>query len=123
MSEPSKDAEQVSDKDDLYRDFYDGMQRRYLKTVISDAVIEEHKQKPLGQHSEPLERLLMYFRRRPNEGKLVIKADSAKGPYRIAALSGVRGQPPRLVDERAYDTVEDAYHGIFLIQIDELMRA
>lgn len=123
LADPSAQGERVQNKDDLYREFYDGMQMKYLRSIVCSEVIEEHRRKPLGQHSEPLERLLLFFRRLPNAGKLVVKKDEAAGCFRIAALSGVRGRAPTLVEDREYATLDDAYHGIFLRQIDELMGA
>ena len=115
----TQDTPDVEDKDLLFRDYFDRMQRRYLRSLVLPEVIEEHRLKPLGQHSEPLERLLHYFRERPLAGKYAVLREA--GSYRIVALSGVRGVPPRPVGEERYATVEAAYHGIFLKRIEELM--
>ena len=50
----------TDNKDEIYRTRFDKMQREFLKTLICDEIIEEHKQKPLGQHSEALERVCYY---------------------------------------------------------------
>ena len=39
------------------------------------------------------------------------------------ALSGVRGRSPRLVEDKIYETVEAAYHGLFLRRVQDLMEA
>ena len=99
------------------------MQRAYLRTLVSDEVIEEHKRQPFGQHSEPLERLLNHFRVMPIKGKYAIKRDEASDNFHIVALSGERGVAPRIVNDTRYETVEAAYHGVFLRQVEELMGA
>ncbi len=95
--------------------------RGYLKSVIDEALIEEHRRQPVGRHSEPLERLLAYFRRLPLSEQYAVKTE-ADGVFRIVRLSGLRGTPPKAVDETDHRTLEAAYHAIFLRQIDELME-
>ena len=36
------------------------------------------------------------------------------------ALSGLPGVPPRVVDDRIYDDVDDAYHAVFLRRVNDL---
>ena len=114
---------EIHDKDTIYRQYYDRMQIDYLKTLICDEVIEEHKNKPLGQHSEPLSRLLHFFSSAPQKDKYALKRDDQNQTYKIIALSGKRGEPPRFVEDKFYKTLEDAYHGVFLKRIDDLMQS
>ena len=116
-------SDEIVDQGDLYRRYFDEKQREYLKTLVCDEIIAEHEAKPLGQHSEPLERLLHYFRHAPQAGKYAIKRELRSGTFRIVALSGVRGVPPRPVDEAAYERVEDAYHALFLKRVQGLMAS
>lgn len=51
-----EEATETADKDSIYFRRFDKMQRDYLKTLISDELIREYEEKPLGQHSEALER-------------------------------------------------------------------
>ena len=119
----SEHSEEVVDQGDLYRRYFDEKQREYLKTLVCDEIIAEHEAKPLGQHSEALERLLHYFRHAPQAGKLAIKRELRSGTFRIVALSGERGAPPRPVDDAAYEKVEDAYHALFLKRVEGLMAS
>ena len=121
MDEQEDSAGNGEDRDLVYRAFHDSIQRRFLRTLVSDTVIEEHRRKPLGQHSEPLERLLNHFRTMPMAGKYAVRRDEAAGAYSIVALSGERGVAPTPVGDTRYATVEEAYHGIFLRRIEELM--
>jgi branched-chain amino acid transport system permease protein len=99
------------------------MQRDYLKTLISSQIIEEHRRQPLGQHSEALERVLLYFRRAKMDDKYALHRTGLHGPYKIIAFSGMRGVSPRLVDDREYATLDEAYHGVFMRRVHDLMEA
>lgn len=115
-------ADEAEDRDVVYRAHFDRMQRRFLVTLVNDEVIEEHRRKPLGQHSEPLERLLHHFRDHPVAGRLAVLKERETGSFRIVALSGVRGLAPRPVGDERYATLDEAYHGIFMKRVAELME-
>ena len=119
----SDHSEEVVDQGDLYRRHFDEKQREYLKTLVCDEVIAEHRAKPLGQHSEPLGRLLHFFAHAPQAGKYVIERELRSGTFRILALSGVRGVPPSPVGDEEYERVEDAYHALFLKRVEGLMAS
>ena len=93
-----EEATEACDKDLIYAQRFDKMQRDYLKGVVSEKLVEEHARNPLGQHSEPLERLLLYFRRQPQVDKYAIAVIEPFKAYRIVALSGHRGVAPRVVE-------------------------
>ena len=118
----SEEIEDIYNKDEIYRQYYDNMQSKYLQTLVCDEIIEEHKKDPLGQHSEALERLLHFFRSGPQKGKYAIQHDEQTNTYRIIALSGIRGVPPKVVDEKEYKNLNDAYHGVFLKRLIDLME-
>jgi branched-chain amino acid transport system permease protein len=99
------------------------MQRDYLKTLVSSEVIEEHRRSPQGQHSEALQRLLIYFRTRPQVDKYAIAIVELFKAYRIVALSGQRGVPPRVVEDRIYPTQKEAFHGVFLRRVQDLLES
>jgi hypothetical protein len=103
----------------VYED-WDRKQRRRIGALITDELIAEHARGPLGQHSDALERVLAYFRRQPQSGKYIVVATKPWEEYRIAVLSGVRGQPARLVDDETFPTEEAAMHGVFLRRVREL---
>lgn len=119
----SDERDEVQDRDVVYRRFFESKQREFLRSLVNDEVIEEHRRQPLGQHSEPLERLLIYFRRAPQKDKYTVWRDERQGCYRIVTLSGERGVAFNEVDDRQYNSVEEAYHAIFLRRIDDLMTA
>jgi branched-chain amino acid transport system permease protein len=118
-----EEATEAHDKDMVYWRRYDKMQRDYLKTLVTPEVIEEHRRCPLGQHSEPLERLLLYFRRQPQVDKYAITVVQPFKAYRIVALSGHRGVAPRVVEDKIYASPEDAYHGVFMRRVQDLLES
>jgi branched-chain amino acid transport system permease protein len=118
-----EEATESSDKDHVYFRRFDKLQREYLKTLITPQVIEEFKSKPLAQHSEALERVLNYFRRQPQNDKYAVMVIEQFKAYRIVALSGQRGVAPRLVEDKIYPSIVEAYHGVFLRRIQDLLEA
>jgi branched-chain amino acid transport system permease protein len=118
-----EEATETKDKDLIYWRRYDKMQRDYLKTLVTPELVEEHKNCPLGQHSEALERLLVYFRRQPLVDKYAITVVEPFKAYRIVALSGHRGVAPRLVEDKIYGSQDEAYHGVFLRRVQDLLES
>ena len=119
-----EETQEIRDQDEVYRRFFDGMQRKYLKSLVDDDVIEEHRRSPLGQHSEALERLLHYFRNAPQAGKYAIRrGGKSAAAFRIVSLSGLRGEAPRTLEGEEYATVEEVHHAIFLKRIRHLMES
>ncbi|PNG24893.1 branched-chain amino acid ABC transporter permease [Methylocella silvestris] len=118
-----EEVTETKNKDLSYWRRYDKMQRDYLRTLISSELIEEHQRSPLGQHSEPLERLLLYFRRAPMADKYAIAVVEPFKAYRIVALSGHRGVAPRVVEDRIYGSQNEAYHGVFLRRVQDLLES
>ncbi len=106
----------------VYAD-WDRKQRERIRALITDELIEEHARGPLGQHSDALQRVLAFFRRQPQWGKYIVVASKPWEEYRIAALSGVRGQPARIVDDATFPTEEAAMHGVFMRRVRELMES
>ncbi|WP_409189310.1 hypothetical protein [Bradyrhizobium sp. RDM4] len=110
------------DRDIIVRDRFDTLRREFLRTLVTPEVIEEHRHSPLGQHSERLERLLIYFRQRPLDERYALKTVEPLRRYQVARLSGHRGTPPQVVDETIYASANDAWHGLFLRCIRDLLE-
>ncbi|MFM8532993.1 MAG: hypothetical protein ACKOEC_05305 [Acidimicrobiia bacterium] len=119
MSEPKRQSALPFDADEHARAMWDRMTRTYLRSVISDDLIAEYRQKPLGHHSEPLARLLAWCQRRPLAEQYAIRAE-ADGTYRIVSMTGRRGVPPAYVSEARYASLEEARHGVLLQHISDL---
>ncbi len=116
-----EEATEIADKNLIALRRYDKRSRDHLKTLVTPAVIEEHRVKPYGQHSEPLMRLLAYFRFASIVDKYALKTEVPFRRYRLIALSGVRGVPPRLVDDKVYESLPEAYHAVFVKRCQDLL--
>ncbi len=116
-----EEATEIHDKDKLYFRRFDKRLRDHLKTLISPELIEEHRLKPLGQHSDALERVLNYFRMAGGENKYVLYEMQAGTAYKIIATTGVKGTPPRDVDDVVHTNKNDALHAVFLRRVQDLM--
>lgn len=110
------------DRDIVVRERFDAFRREFLRTLVTPEVIEEHRRSPLGQHSERLERLLIYSRQRPLDERYAVLAVEPFRKYQVVKLSGRRGAPPRIVDETVYASANDACHGLFLRCVRDLLE-
>lgn len=119
-----EEAIEIHDKQAIYYRRFDKRLRDKLKTLITPELIEEHRLNPLGQHSDGLSRVLNYFRRGEVADKYaIIRQTGQFHAYKIVAFSGVRGAPPRLVDDRVYTDINEAYHAVFLLRVNDLMES
>jgi len=109
-----------------YYDRFDRELRAQLKRLVTDDLIAEHRANPLGRRgpqSEALRRLLNYFRRAPQAGKLAVVAVEPWREYRLGVLSGVRGELPKTLDEPVFATEEEALHGVFVARVRDLVAS
>ena len=116
----------MSDKALHYYERFDRDLRAELKRLVTDDVIAEHRANPAGARgpqSEALRRLLNYFRRAPQGGKLAVVAVDPWREYRIGVLSGVRGEALKILDEPVFATEEEALHGVFLARVRDLVAS
>lgn len=119
-----EEATDIHDKQELYYRRFNKRLRDRLKTMITPELIAEHKADPLGHHSDALARVLNFFRRGELADKYVImRLKDGEERYRIMAISGVRGMPPRVVDDREYTALNDAYHAVFLLRVNDLLES
>ena len=119
-----EEAIEIADKQEIYYRRFQKRLRDRLKTLITPELIEEHRRNPLGHHSDSLSRVLNHFRRAEVADKYAImRQPEAFHAYKIVAFSGVRGAPPRLVDDRTYYDINEAYHAVFLLRVNDLMEA
>ena len=103
---------------------WDAKQRERIKALITDELIAEHAAKPLGQHSDALERVLQYFRRQPQAGQVHHRRDEALGRVQDRRpLRGPRPAPRRSSTTRRSRREDEAMHGIFVRRVRELREA
>ena len=76
----------------------------------------EHLADPFGEPSPGLRLLLDCMRNEPPAGRLVILADHGGVRFRLAQLTGERGDAPILLDLPGFDSVADAARAIFRLR-------
>lgn len=119
-----EEATEVHDKQELYYRRFNKRLRERLKPMITPDLIEEHKRDPLGHHSDALARVLNYFRRGEMADKYIIhRMNPGEEKFRVMAVSGIRGMPPRVVDDREYTEINEAYHAVFLLRVNDLLES
>ena len=101
-------------------ELFDRGARERTAALVTDAIIAEHEADPAGPHSDPLQRVLRYMRRAPLPGKYVIVAVRPWAEYRIAALTGVHGEAPTVLDDGPWATEHEAMHAVFLRRLADL---
>jgi hypothetical protein len=96
---------------------YGQIDRHIFETVIKPRVgpeiIAEHRRRPIGKHSDDLERVLTYLRRHRWEmtGKYLLVCTKPHEEWRIGVIRG--DVPPQLLDETFHDRY-GAEHAVFL---------
>jgi branched-chain amino acid transport system permease protein len=116
-----EEATEIADKSVIALRRYDKRSRDFLKTLVTPEVVEAHRQRQHGQQRDELMRLLQYFRVQSVVDKYALKCDEPFRRYRLIALSGVRGVPPRVVDDKVYASLEEAYHAVFQKRCQDLL--
>ena len=115
-----EEGPEIHDKGIIAEREFEKHLRSQLRSWITPEILQEHALKPLGQHSDHLERILIYFRKQPLANKYVVYCEIPFAAYRIVALSGMPGVPPRLIDDKKYPSLDAAYHAVFLRRISDL---
>ncbi len=98
---------------------FDERLRAQLRALLTDDLIAEHRARPLGQHSDALERILNYFRRPPRFG---LYSRKTCREYQLIALPVARGSVPAPLDETVYTDKDTALHAVFLKHIELLQE-
>lgn len=100
-----------------YRAVDDHIAEREILPRLTDDLIEEHAEQPIGQQSDDLQRVLRYFRRRPVEGKRVLVETEKNERWCVGLVTEQRG-PVEVTDE-CYESPEAAEHAIFKQRVEE----
>lgn len=108
------------DKQHLVYDRFNAAKRQEIKGLITAALIEEHRVKPLGQGSDSLERVKNFFSRPPRYG---LYSRRAMREWQLIRLPIVPGEPPAPLDDQVYRDENTAYHAVFLRHVADLLNA
>ncbi|MFL2811996.1 MAG: hypothetical protein ACJ0BV_10995 [Paracoccaceae bacterium] len=119
-----EEATEIHDKQEIYYRRFNKRLRDHLKTLITPDLIKEHQEAPQGKHSDQLSRVLNFFRRGEMPDKYVIlRLKEGQERFRVMAVSGVKGTPPRVVDDKVYENLNEAYHAVFLLRVNDLLES
>ena len=122
-----EEATEIPDKQLIYCRRFDKRLRDQLKTLITPELIDEHRAqaaRPALRRARP--RVLNYFRRGEMPDKyaiLRIRPLRSCTPTRSWRCPACRGAPPRLVDDQLYPTLDEAYHAVFLLRVNDLLES
>ncbi len=89
-----------------------------LRPLITPELIAEHRRTPLGQHSEPLQRVLNYLGALPIDGKLITEHDGAEHWFvsRLVGFPAVRAD--RILGP--FDTEGAAMDAVFRQRLEDV---
>lgn len=88
-----------------------------IRSLVTPALIEEHRQQPLGPYSDALGRVVNFFRRPPQFG---LYSPVPMRQWQIIALPITPGADPQPLDGVCYSSEADAIHAVFLRHIAQL---
>lgn len=91
-----------------------------VKALITPALIEEHRRKPLGRHSDDLERVLNFFRRPP---AYALYSRVPMREWQIIRLPIAPDAPPTPLDDTVHRSEAEAMHALFMRNVDDLMAS
>lgn len=91
-----------------------------IRPLITEDLIEEHRRRPLGQHSDTLMRLLNMFRRAP---AYALYSRIPCQEFQVIRLPVTEGSEPTPVDNVIYTDQNEALHAVFLRNLEDLMRS
>lgn len=91
-----------------------------LNQFVFEALAEEFRIAPFGEHSPELQRLLLRLRSLPAEGKHVLVEVEPFRLWRLARLRR-RGEPVEMLDE-TFTSFEDAERHVFGLRCAMLER-
>ncbi len=111
-------AVKTPDKQHLVYARFNEAKRAEIKGLITGALIEEHRRKPLGQGSDALQRVKNFFSRPPT---YALYSRVPMRTWQVIRMPITPGQPPQPVDEVVFDDEMTAYHAVFLRHVADLL--
>ena len=95
--------------------------RAEMRELITDELVEEHRRKPRGRHSDALDRVLRFFRVQPIPGKEIVIESVPFREYHMGVMTGVPGRPAEVL-EGTYGSYEETLHAIFVRRVARLLE-
>jgi branched-chain amino acid transport system permease protein len=116
MAQP---ASLPADRQLLCLELFNKRLREDLLALISEDLIDEHRLKPLGRHSDPLERILNFIHRAPS---FALYSRTPCREYQIVHLPVVPGERPQTINDIIYSDENEALHAVFLEHLSALKK-
>ena len=91
-----------------------------LRALVTADLIEEHRRRPLGQHSDALMRLLNVFRSAP---AYALYSRTPCREFQVIRLPVTAGAQPTPIDDIIYTDQNEALHAVFVYNLADLMRS
>ena len=113
-------ASATTDKQHQTYALFNARLKTEIKGLITPALIEEHRRKPLGRHSDPLERVLNFFRRPP---AYALYSRVPMREWQLIRLPIDPNAPPTPIEETVYRSEADAMHAVFMHNVNDLMAS
>ncbi|MFB4165759.1 hypothetical protein ACE1TI_18645 [Alteribacillus sp. JSM 102045] len=87
-----------------------------IKPLITKELIQEHRDNPIGKHSNDLKIVLNYLRRHHEDikGKYLVICTEPHKKWCLGEHPGKRGVPYKVFDDECFDSREEAEHGLFI---------
>ncbi|WP_295651171.1 hypothetical protein [uncultured Dietzia sp.] len=91
---------------------------KHIRPRVTSAIIAEHRERPIGHHSDELERVLIHLRKHHGtmSGKYILVCTIPHEEWRVARITGIPKELPQLLDQ-PYSDRDEAEHGIFLMRL------
>ncbi len=92
-----------------------------IKNLVTQEIIEEHAINPIGQHSDALQKVLVYLRKRQVKmlERDVIVCIQPYCKWCLGRIYNIRGIPPKICEDECFTSVEEAEHYIFIRRLKE----
>lgn len=82
-------------------------------------LVEEFLRQPFGHHSGELQRVLNVLRGGPVKDRYVLICTKPHREWVLGQLSGVRGEPVRVLANRVFTSAEDAERAVFKLRWEQ----
>ena len=118
-----EEATETQDKDIVYMRRFDKMQRDYLKTLVSPEVIDgtpEVSARPAQRGASAAAHLLPRATASRQVCDHVRRGEQGLSHRRAVRTSG---RAAALVEDKIYPTPKDAFHGVFMRRVQDLLES
>lgn len=111
LADPSKYVDKSEDWMQKFRE----IRAEQLLPIVTDDLVEAHRQNPRGPHSHELNLVLNFVRGPafPMDDKPFVYMKRPYDEYGLAQMAG-RGTPAKVIEDELFSSETEAIHGAFL---------